>query len=376
MSKPLRLTLPVMLHSDTEIPIFQAAGERLEALGAQYGIPVKVGAFLPYMPGHARKPANFIKQVKNQERYGLPIWLAETGIDGSNSLVYAPGNPIYDANVPADHERILQQVATLKALEKSPNGDKVIVGPHIAAQFARSQDIKPGTVAVYTPEQFAEQRDALYAAAKGRFAKLSKYASDLGMVLATEIAPLATYEDHGFWEGGASDKERRRVTAMRYHAFNSLENLLDISEKRIVLDTTHLAGTLDAPNSFPRNNEDPTSLFLAAGVSSWAEYKAKTGSLADYLPHAHALHISGAEGIGVRLSKETGAEKWGGAGLRPSLISATEYANLLNHAITNNMPVAVEEDFITPEKPIAQLDFAEADEFLKPIFAQMQRMSA
>lgn len=371
MSKPLRLTLPVMLHSDTEIPIFQAAGERLEALGAQYGIPVKVGAFLPYMPGHARKPKNFVNQIRNQQRYGLPIWLAETGIEGTNSLVYTPGNPIYNPEAPADHERILEQVAKLRALDPEPRA-KVVVGPHIAAQFALPQDIKPGSVAVYVPEQFAQERDALYGAAKVRFAKLSKAAGDLGLTLATEIAPLATFEDHNFWDDGG-----RKVTAMRYHAFNTLESLLDISEGRIVLDTTHLAGTLDAPDSFTRNNEDPTRLFLAAGVSNWDEFRAKTGSFENYLSHAHALHISGAEGIGVRLKEETGARKWGGAGLLPSLISNIQYAKMLNHAMANDMVVAVEEDFIDePLKPKEKLDYVEADAFLEPIFKEMQRMSA
>ncbi|MEK6894836.1 MAG: hypothetical protein AABX10_05235 [Nanoarchaeota archaeon] len=375
MPKTLRITLPVMLHSDAEVPVFLAAKKRLEGLGQQYGVPIQVGAFLPYMSGHARKPTNFVNQVRNQDKYRLPIWLAETGIEGPNSLVYVPENTIYNPVQPADHERILEQVAKLRALDPEPIG-KLVVGPHIAAQFARSQDIKPGSVAVYTLEQFAEQRDALYGMAKERFAKLSKSAGDLGLTLATEIAPLATYEDHGFWEGSASDGERRRVTAMRYHAFNDLASLLDISEGRIVLDTTHLAGTLDASNSFTRNREDTTNLFLTAGVSSWDEFRSKTKSFADYLPHAHALHISGAEGIGVRLNRETGAEKWGGAGMLPSLITNRQYADLLHHAIAKDLPVAVEEDFITPEKPKERLDFIEADEFLKPIFAQMQRMSS
>ncbi len=374
MSKTLDLTLPVMLHSDKEIPTFLEAKHRLEQLGQKYRVPVRVGAFLPYMPGHSRKQENFERQITNQEKYRLPIWLVETGIEGTNSLVYVPENKsIYDPNKPADHERILEQVAKLRDLDPNPR-QNLVVGPHIAAQVAKLEDIKPGTIAVYTPEQFRSQQKDLYEMAKLRFAKLENDARRLGLTFAVEIAPPATHADYGFWT--AKDSGSRNSTSTRYHAFNDLERILDISQNKIVVDTTHLAGALNLQEAFNRNSEDPQILFDVTGSSSWGEFNQRMGNFSDYLHYAVALHMSGVEGIGVRLTKGTeAARKWGGGGELPNLLSTEDYIGLINLATNKSIPIAIEEDFITPEKPLDRLDFREADAFLEPILNKMSGYS-
>ncbi len=369
MSKTLDLTLPVMLHFDAEIPTFLAAKERLEKLGAKYGVLTHVGAFLPYMPGHSRKPANFDKQLVNQQKYRLPIWLVETGIDSQNSLAYVPGNPTFRPDIKSEYESVLEQVARLRDLDPKPVAN-VVVGPHIATQV--TNDLKEGDysrMGLYSPADFARLRTQLFEQSKTRFGELITKSRSLGLRMAIENAPPVTFADYGFWSGGS----RQAKLELRYHGFNSLDDIVEISEASQIIDLTHLAGAIDTPKAFTKNGASHDTLFTVMGVSNWDEFSQRVGSYEDHLANAVAIHLSGVEGIGVRLAKDTPeAKRWGGSGTLPNLLTPSQYASFIEFSMLREIPVAIEEDFITPEKPAAQLDYKEADAFLEPILKEVQ----
>ncbi len=373
MSKTLQLTLPVMLHFDSEIPLFLATKERLEALGDKYGVPTHVGAFLPYMPGHSRKPASFDKQYANQQKHGLPIRLVETGIDSQNSLAYVPGNPTFRPDVRSEYESTLEQVARLRDLDPNPV-DNLVVAPHIAAQV--TDELKEGDfsrMGLYSPADFAKLRSQLFDQTQSRFGQLSDQARTLGLRLAIENAPPVTFADYGFWSGGS----RQSKLELRYHGFNGLGDIVYISRGNQVIDLTHLAGAIDTPKAFTRNGTPTDTLFTVMGVSSWDEFSQRVGNYEDHLANAVGIHLSGVEGIGVRLGKDTPeARMWGGAGTLPNLLTLDQYASFVEFSIERGIPVAIEEDFITNDKPAAQLDYKEADEFLEPVLKRLQSRRA
>src|SRR3989338_3194458 len=134
-NEKLEIVLPVMLHSDTEPEIFLQAKDRLEKLGRDYNVPIEVGAFLLYLPSHSRTPENFEKQVKNQERYRLPIRLVETGVQRNNALAYVLGDTTFNPEVPSDLERTIEQSARLRDLDENPV-ENLIVAPQVGVLIA------------------------------------------------------------------------------------------------------------------------------------------------------------------------------------------------------------------------------------------------
>lgn len=309
MAKILELALPVMLHSDSEVPVFLGAKERLENMGRRYGVLIEVGAFLPYMPNSSRRQEAFDKQAVNQAKYKLPIMLVETGIQRHNGLTYVSSDPTYNPSTPSDIDKVIDQVGLLRDLDQNPRQD-LVVAPHVGALVIPSMQqgdfSKPG---FYSVADFLRLRNQLYDAAKKRFAELQSRTKNKGLVLALENAYPACFESFDFYQGGSSR------FALDYQVFNDIESLRGISGDNLVLDLAHLVAVRDLPNQFARQTAiSPGVLFETVGVSSWEDFLGRIGEIKDYLPHSRALHLSQTEGIGVRM-KDASIEEagvWGG----------------------------------------------------------------
>jgi len=365
MTKPLQLTIPVMLHSDSEPERFLEAKDRLERLGDSYRVPIEVGVFLPYMPGSSRKSEAFEKQLANQRKYRLPIRLAETGIQRNNSLAYDSSDPTYDRKFLSQLTEVIDQVARLRDLDPSPRRE-LVVAPHVgilAVPMEEGDFSKPG---IYSVEDFVNLKDRLYTAAKRNFDNLSRQAAEKGLVLAIENAYPMAWENASFWQTG----ERQGTFGPTYQAFNDLRSLLDLSNGNLVLDLAHLVSISDLPNQFARSqNHFPDEMFKVMGIDSWDSFLLAVGKKEDYFPSTRALHISQADGVGVRVSKDsTDAMVWGGAKRLPPLISNAEHAEVLRKAMERDLPVNIEEDY-----SFNPLNFLEADAFLEPILQELTK---
>ena len=358
----LRITLPVMMHFDAEIETFLAAKKRLEVLGEKTGVPLEVGAFIPFMPNHARKPENFEKQIKNQEKHKLPIWLVETGIYHTNAISYSPGNPTYDSSKPSDLERVIDQSARLRDLD--PTAPKnLIVAPHVGIFVLES--LSKGDFShpsLYSVPDFVGLRESLYRQTKENFASLKTKATSLDLQLAIESSHLAAFENIWSWQ-----KEERQPE-MDYQVFNDLSSLTELSGGNIILDANHLAVNRNVPGRFKANNYDPAALFATMSINSWEEYAKKVGQVQDYLPHVHGLHISHVDGMGVKLKPGTKNGKLWGDGTGPDTTSAADYNLLLRTAQQRNWPVAIEQEF-----DLKPLTYQEADKFLEPVLKDYAR---
>ncbi len=367
MSDELKLTLPVMIQSKSEIEIFLAAKERLESLGERNGLSVKVGAFLPFMPSFSRTPRSFDEQIENQKNYGLPIWLVETGIQKNNCLSYVDGDPTYDPDVPSDLERVIDQAAILRDLDPNPVGS-LVVAPHVGILVA---DIPEGDFSrpcFYSPKDFVRLREVLFDTAKERFARLREQADRRGLTLALENAYLAVVQDSSYWQTSVKATEEDRFT-MHHEVFNDLQSLTEISQGNLVFDAAHFAATTNVSAQFEKNREvvKPDVLFATMGISTWREYKEKVGKQEDYLNKAHAIHASNVEGIGVRIPADTRlAQRWGGGGALPTMISTEDYQDIFRIAQERGLPVGIEQEYDRDH-----LNYREADDFLEPIFRTM-----
>lgn len=358
MSK-IQVTLPVMIHFEKEIETFLEARRRIEKLGDDCGVPIEVGAFVPFMPHHARTPENFAKQLANQEKHRLPIRLVETGIYDTNALSYVPGNPTYNFDKPSDLARTIDQSARLRDLDPTAP-QQLVVAPHVGIFVLES--VGEGDFShpsIYSVSDFVKLRDTLYSQTKGNFAQLRGRAADLGLKLAIESSHLACFENVRFWQKQESAPE------MGYQVFNDFEGLVGLSDGDIVLDANHLAVNRNVPGRFKSNNYDPRNLFATMDASSWAEYDARVGSINDYLSSTRALHISPTDGIGVRLKPGTEEGKRWGDGTGPDTTNSEAYNLLLRTARERELPVAIEGDY-----NLNPLTYSEADEFLEPVLRE------
>ncbi len=366
MVKTIELTLPVMLHSDKEPPVFLEAKQRIEAIGAELGLPIKVSAFLPFLPGKSRTSEGFASQLENQRRHRLPIALVETGVQQTNALSYVPTDPTFDSNKPSDLERTIEQAARLRDLDPSPKKGLVIaphVGVLVADSIARGDFSRPS---FYSVPDFVERRERIYGAAKERFAQLSDLAKKNGLRLGIENAYLAVVEDSSFWK----DQTSTGRVQLHYQVFNDLSSLVEISRGNVVFDAAHLAAMTNVPARFEANKGlvKPDGLFATMGISSWDEYSHKVGSASDYLERSIAAHISQTDGIGVRLKPGTEDGRLWGCGEGPDLTSVSTYHSILKAAQERGMPVGIEQDF-----KFSPLTYTEADPFLRLILQDFSK---
>lgn len=356
MEPKLKITLPVMLHSESEIQAFLSAKTRLESLGESRGFPLEVGAFLPFMRQSSRTPENFAKQIENQAKHRLPIWLVEPGIQHTNSISYVPGDPTYDSEIPSELEATIIQTAKLRDLDPSAQ-PSLVVGPHIGIRVLPSLD--PGNFsqpAVYSMADFIANRDTLYQRSKERFANLRELSRSQGLNLLLENSYSAIVEDREFWHGRAS-----KEYDLSHQPFNDLGSLMDISPDGLVLDVAHFAAMKNMPAQYESNRDivDPHALFSIMEISSWEEYPDKIKNLGQHLANARALHLSEVSGIGVRLVRGSEEERrWGG----PNLMEPSEHRDILINAQARNLPVGIEEDY-----RLDPLTYDEADAFLSPV---------
>lgn len=365
MSRKLQVTLPVMLHFEKEIETFLEAKKRLEAIGDRTGVPLEVGAFLPFMPNHSRKPESFDKQLENQKKYHLPIRLVETGVYHKNALSYAEDNPTYDFTKPSDLERTIMHVAKLRDLDLTAYG-KLVVAPHMGILVIDS--IKEGDFSnpsIFSFRDFMCNKEFLYQKSKAEFTRLSNIASALRLKLAIEPAHLACVENVFHYQDKKGSHE------MVHQVFNDLTSLLDISRGHLVLDANHLAVNRNVPARFKMNGYDPAALFATMGISSWDEYIKRVGEVKDYLPHAHGVHISSVDGIGVRLKPGTENGRLWGDGTGPDTTRTADYNLMLRTAQERGLPVAIEQEY-----ELKPLTYREADLFLEPVltaYAESQK---
>jgi len=364
MPKPIQITLPVMLNSAPEVETFLSAKERIEALGTKYSVPVEVGAFLPFMPGFARKPDAYEAQLANQAKYRLPIRLVETGIQRQNSLAYAEGvDPTYNPEVTSDLNDVVDQVARLRDLDPNPL-ENLVVAPHIgilAVNLDQGDYSIPGFLSV---KDFADRREKLLVQATNRFGELRKRGESLGLDVCLENAYLASFQNSSYWQTQSRPTEESSFDIV-YETLNDLPSLLQISQGNIVFDLAHLAAMQNIPAQFAENKDVMLhdDLFSTMNISSWEEYNIRVGHLDHYLVSAQAVHISQVEGIGVRLPQGSeAARRWGGGGERLTLISPETFNRVVTFARDHNLPIGLEPDY-----SFDPLTFKEADRLLEPI---------
>jgi len=363
MEKPLQIVLPVMLHFEEEVKTFRAAQQRLEALGQRYNIPINVGAFLLYLPAHSRKPESFAAQRKNQEKYGLPIRLVETGVEKANSLSYVKGDPTYNPEVQSDIDKVIEQVARLRDLDPHPL-DSLVVAPQVGTKVLPA--LSEGDFSIpsfYSLKDFLNIKGILYQNARSTFDSLSTLAKKEGLVLALENAFPAVVENFDYWHDKSESPSAKHI--LHYQVFNDLKSLEDISGRKLVFDVAHFAAALSTLRLFEQNKDIVSydALFATMGISSWSEYFNKIGELGDYLKQARAVHISQTDGIGIKVPSGTEeARRWGGAGELMPLVSPEVYHRVLKIAQQQGLPVSIE-----PEYSFKPLTYQEADNLLEPI---------
>ncbi len=362
MKGKLQLALPVVLNNESEPIAFLAAKERIEALAGKFNVPVEVGAFLAFMPGFARNPANFEKQVENQKKHRLPIRLVETGVQGNNSLAYIPEDPTYNLNMSSQLESVIIQAARLRNLDPTAP-ERLVIAPHVGVQtvvgyngnvpIAKGDFSIPG---VYSPEDFEEQEDKIHNRVQENFNKLETIGRKLGLQLAIENAPPIEVKNNHLRPG------------LNYHLlpFNERDELDSISNGSLVLDVSHLAISNFTPDQIIGNNavQGERALFEMMNINNWVAYRNLIGKAESYFPSVKALHMSQASGIGFDLPSGPEYDKWGGKGTGEGLLSMQDFHKYFDFARRNNLPISVEEVYDTKN-----LTYLEADRFLEPIFA-------
>ena len=358
--KPLNITLPVMLHKEQEISAFKEAQGRLKALGERYNVPIEVGAFLLYLPGSSRTPEAFAQQIKNQTTHRLPIRLVETGVQQANSLAYSSNDPTFKPDIPSGLERTLEQAAVLRDLDPTASG-KLVVAPQVGVLVIDS--LKQGDFSFpsgYSVPDFLEHRDQLYQRAKELFDQLRQLGSRRGLDIAIENTFSAVFEPIGSWE--KTPKDQPPKLGINYQVFQDRASLVDLSQGNLVLDAGHLAAMQNIPARFKQNEDiiKPYALFATLGISTWEEFPAKVGTIADYLQYTRAFHLSPTDGLGIRVHIGSPEGKRWGDGTGPDLITPEIYSTCLNHASANSRPVAIEVDY-----SLKPLTYKEADTFLE-----------
>lgn len=361
MDKRLKIALPLMIHQVSEIEAFNEAKKCLIDLGEETGVPLEVGAFLVYLPGSSRTPEALARQVQNQTKNRLPIFLVETGVQQANALSYGPADPTYKSARVSDLETTLEQAARLRDLDPCPQS-KLVVAPHVGILVVDS--LAQGDFSLpsfYSLPDFKARRNELYERARSRAEKLGDQAEKSGLLLAIENTFSAVVENAGFWEKRPRDPELN--FGINYQAFQDITSLLEISRGELVLDVNHLTAMQAIPDRF-RRNEDTASdtLFAVLGINSWGEFKSQAGTLQDYLPYTRAFHLSPVDGLGIRVPRNTEIGKRWGDGTGPDLIDKKTYNHCLTQAIKEGLPVAIEVDY-----SFNPLTFKEAVQFLEPI---------
>ena len=354
----LQLALPVMLHANEEITQFRIAQKSLRELGDNYGVPIEVGVFSLFLPARSRSPESFKEQLKNQREHQLPIRLVETGVQRQNALSYGPLDPTFNLNIQSDLELVIDQAAQLRDLDPTAP-EELVVAPHVGIivldSTPKGNFSKPG---LYSLEDFVEKKGEIYSRARERFMELEKLASSKGLRLAIENAYSAVFENIGYWQGVSEE------FGIGLQAFNDISSLRDISRGNLVFDLGHFAAMKEIPIRYEQNKDiiQPGSLFKTLSIGSWEEFEAKAGRVEDYLPMAHAFHVSAQDGLGIRVPQGLEIGRRWGDGTGPDLTPMETYHKVLDKAISNGLPVAVEEPFSF--KP---LTYIEADRFLEPI---------
>jgi len=360
----LSLVLPVVLNNEPEPIAFLSAKRRIEALADKYNVPVEVGAFLAFMPGFARNPANFEKQIENQKKYKLPIRLVETGVQENNSLAYTPEDPTFNPEMPSQLESVVRHVAILRDID-STAPERLVVAPHVGVQTVAKyyhgvESIKQGDFGrpgVYSPEDFQELENKIYDRVEENFGRLKEVGGRKGLELALENTPPIEVKNNHL-----------NLPGLHYHLlpFNEREKLIKLSNGKIVLDVSHLAISNFTPEQINGNKsiEGQEALFRIMRLDNWDAYRNAMGKPESYFPYAKALHMSQASGIGFELPSGPECDIWGGKGTGNGLLSNQDFHKFFDFARANNLPVCIEEVYDTKN-----LTFREADAFLEPIFA-------
>lgn len=360
MEKPLQLALPLMLHSESEIPAFVKAQERLRKIGNEEGVPLNTGAFLLFLPSHSRKPESFEKQLENQRTHRLPIRIVETGVQRQNSLSYDPRDPTYDPTLSSDLERTLEHVALLRDLDPTAPS-RLVVAPHVGIlvfdSLKKGDFSRPG---FYSINDFVELREDLFGRAQERFGKLADKAGRLGLRLALENTYSAVFENIGFWQRQGGGFE------MDYQVFNDFPSLDSISGGSLVFDSAHFAAMHALPASFQANQDviHPGTLFKTLNISSWQVFQERAGTVRDYLDRSHGLHLSPTDGPGIRVPAGSEDGRRWGDGTGPDLTPPESYNLYVQTARDRGLPVAIEVDYNVKDP---NFDFSEADPFVRSL---------
>jgi len=356
MRKPLYVGLPVMLHKEPEIQAFLKAKERIESYGQSAGFPMEVGAFLFFI-SPALKPENKELQVKNQQRYGLPIFHAQSTWQLKHNLSYSKEQDP-SCNGSDQMEEVIRQTAELgkSGSQKIPIDVSLNVGVYLCG-FVPVPSLSPS---LYTLDDFLSRKEALFQRNISRFSQLEQFARENGVEIALENAITAVFVPHPHFS--KIDPTPR----MYPHVFNDFWSMKAISNGKFVLDTAHWAAGESTPRIIEQNatSIDKEIIFKMEGINSWDEYKKNHPSLSQHFPYTKAFHLSNSTGIGVYLD-EALSKRWGEVGTVEGIISKADFRDILSHASEYGKPAIVEVDYDIKNIPVNH--FREADELLRYI---------
>lgn len=297
-------------------------------------------------------PKNRKAQLRNQEKYKLPIFHTQFPIMNQYALTHDRSEEkLFD--VKGNLEETIEHAAKLIKLSPAiPVSDidthaGVFVYPGLAEDHPA-----PGS---YSVAGFLKQRQQILERAKTRFKFLNGIAGKHGLRLTLENEPLANFEPSKLFGG---------EPALMYKPLSTPEALEYISSGVQTFDINHFGATRNVPERMQMNSVNPKELFKVLGISSWAEYEEKFTHQAAYLPKGTtAIHVSNTKGIGVHLTDPEDIRNWGADGTNDGIISRKEMAAAMTLAQQGELPVVIEVDYELKDK-----DFKEADSFLKHVY--------
>lgn len=358
MANKMVVGLPVMLQYEGEIEAFLKAKERIEGLGEKRDFPLDVNVFLFYND-RALSPENRDRQIRNQNRYHLPIVHSQTPIMNHNSLSYDDAESERFGGKQGFLETAIEQTAELVSLS-SNKGYPVKVDTHIGISVLpdlKEENPEPGN---YSVGYFCEHRQELLEKSRNRFRELDAKAKAKGLAMVLENAFPAVYHGRAY---------PRDSVGLVYLPLNQLGYLKHVSDGKLNLDISHWGAATDVINKLEENGFDRELdiLFHIEQVSSRGEYFGKILPFTSYLNFVKTLHLSNSTGIGSRLSPELRG-KWGDDGTVEGIVSQENMIYLMEFARDNKIPAMIEVDYDI--KNIPTNHFIEADTFLKYAFPE------
>ena len=350
-NKAMKMALPVMLHSEEEIKSFYVAKSRIEKSMQEKGIPSEVGVF-NYMIPRFQIPDKRNAQLRNQEKYSLPIFHTELPIMDQYSLIhYGEEEELF--GIRGGLVEAIEHAA--KLIELSPTVPASDIDTH-AGVFVypglTEDHPAPGS---YSVKGFLQNRDKILEQVKERFEFLNAVAGKYGLRLTLENEPLANFEPAKVFGGRP---------ALMYKPLSTPKALKYISNGVQTFDINHFGATKNVLKRMQLNGIDPKALFQVFDINSWGEYVEKFTDKSAYLSkNTIAVHVSNTKGIGVHLTNQEDIRKWGADGTNNGIIPREELLSIMNFANQRDIPSVIEVDY-----NFKKIDFKEADNFLEYIF--------